>query len=60
MADVMFLFVKIGITVALCNHLGIFTGLITFIVLNYLMDLMIRTVYGLQPMNSTDKNVYYD
>lgn len=60
MGDVMFLLIKIALTVGLCLHLGAIYGLAVFIVLNYLVDLAIRTVFDLQPMNSTDKNVFYD
>lgn len=58
--DVIYLLTKIGIAVGLCMSAGVLIGIVGFVILNYLVDLFIRLIYGLQPMNTTDKNVFYD
>lgn len=51
---------RVAVAVGLCSYAGILYGIISFIILNYLVDLFIRLIYGLQPLNTIDKNVFYD
>ena len=59
-SDVVYLAIKIGLVIGLCLQVGVLLGIIAFILLNYLVDLFIRIIYVLQPLNTTDKNVFYD
>lgn len=59
-ADAVYLMLKICICIGLCISLGPLFGIIGFVLLNYLVDLFIRLIFGLQPMNTTDKNVWFD
>ena len=58
--DVIYLNLKIALTVVLCIKLGVLYGLIAFIIINYVVDLTIRLTFGLEGLNTTDKNVFYD
>ena len=58
--DVIFLLLKIAFVVNLCQYLGVLIGLVSFIVINFLLDQFICLLFWVSPMNTTDKNVFFD
>jgi hypothetical protein len=59
-SDGVYLLAKITFVVSLSFVIGFLLSLLTFIVINYLTNVIVCYVYGLDPLNSTDKNVFYD
>ena len=59
-SDVFYLFLKLTIAVLLMVGAGPLIGAVLIFVLNYLVELAIRTIYGLHYINLMDKNVFYD
>lgn len=55
-----YLLLKISLTIYLVSISGPIYGIILLIVLNYLLDLFIRVTFRLDYMNTTDKNSFYD
>jgi len=58
--DVLFLLLKIALTVNLCLFFGPLIGIVLFVVLNSLVDFFITIIYGCTSMNHMDKNVFFD
>ena len=56
----LFLLLRIAFVVNLCLLLGALLGILVYVVLNWAFDKLVRTVFGLQQLNSMDKNLYYD
>lgn len=59
-SDIMFLLLKITATVALIMQIGALYGIIAVIVADFMLDLAIRIIFNLEPLNTTDKNVFHD
>jgi hypothetical protein len=59
-SDIIFILLKLTAMVALILWLGALYGIIIVIVSDYMIDLAIRIFFGLEPLNSTDKNVFHD
>ena len=58
--DIFFLILKIALTVVLCMYFGVLLGILAFVIFNYVLDVLICLLFWITPMNTTDKNVFYD
>lgn len=58
--DVIFLLLRIALAVNMCMYFGVLIGLVSFILVNFLLEQFICLVFWVSPMNTTDKNVFYD
>jgi hypothetical protein len=58
--DIVCLIIKIGILVGLCQNIGVLYGIIAFVIIDYLVDLSIRLIFGLDALNAIDKGFLYD
>lgn len=58
--DIFYLIVKVLLSIVLCLGSGIILGLILIVVTNKVVDMAIQKIYCVQPLNSSDKNVFYD
>lgn len=59
-SDVGYLISKVLLVVLLWIPFGIVLAVLSFSILNYTLDKLIQKVYKVHPLNSVDKNVFYD
>ncbi len=58
--DIFYLLVKVILSIVLCAGCGIVLGMILIVCSAKVLDLTIQKIYGVTPLNSSDKNVFYD
>jgi len=58
--DIFYLIVKVILSIVLCVGCGIVLGMILIVSTAKVLDLTIQKIYGVTPLNSSDKNVFYD
>jgi len=58
--DMGFLMLKFSFVVGLCLLLNILFGVVLGLLTFFLMEKFIILTYGVEPLNATDKNVFYD
>ena len=58
--DIFYLIVKVILSIVLCAGCGIVLGMILIVSTAKVLDLTIQKIYGVTPLNSSDKNVFYD
>ncbi len=58
--DIFYLIVKVILSIVLCAGCGIVLGMILIVFTAKVLDLTIQKIYGVTPLNSSDKNVFYD
>ena len=58
--DIIFLILKLVVSCVIIFIFGVLFGFLLIIFINWVIDFAIRKIYKLQPLNSTDKNSFYD
>lgn len=58
--DIFYSIVKVILSIVLCAGCGIVFGMILIVSTAKVLDLTIQKIYGVTPLNSSDKNVFYD
>jgi len=58
--DILYLLLKVSVSIILCVGCGIIIGLILIVATDKVIDLACQRIYGVVPLNSSDKNLYYD
>lgn len=58
--DMMFLTLKIAFLVFLSVQTSVVIGLATALITFFVIEKMIQVCFGVEPLNATDKNVFYD
>lgn len=58
--DMVFLMLKFALLVFLCVQMSVFFGLTAALITFFLIEKMIQVSFGVEPLNATDKNVFYD
>ena len=59
-SDMVFLMLKFSLLVFLCVQTSILFGLPAALITFFLIEKMIQVSFGVEPLNATDKNVFYD
>jgi len=59
-SDMVFLMLKFSLLVFLCVQTSVFFGLPAALITFFLIEKMIQVSFGVEPLNATDKNVFYD
>ena len=59
-SDLVFLFLKLSIAVPFIIVAGPLLGVLILVLVNLLIEKFISLVFWVEPLNSTDKNVFYD
>lgn len=58
--DMVILTLKSSLVVILCLSTNLIVGLVTSLIAFFVLEKFIQIGFGVEPLNATDKNVFYD